>query len=817
MARRKKSIPDLREMQKALARQSLQAFVLYTTPNYLMGWVHECICWEMDKFLQDVANKKSPRLLLTVPPRHGKSTLASRSFPAYVFGRYPDMSIIATSYSADLSSRMNRDVQRIMDEEKYAELFPGTVLYGKSSRPASGGTYLRNSDIFEIVGHSGVYRSAGVGGGVTGMGADVAIIDDPIRNRADADSPTIRQNTWDWYTSTLYTRLAPGGGVILIQTRWHEDDLAGRLLEAERAGEGDRWKVINFPAIAEQDEYYQGKLVRKAGEALHPERYPLEQLLAIKQAIGSRDWAALYQQHPVPDGGAIFQAEWLRFWLPKDLPARYDTMLTSWDMTFKEGADNDFVVGQVWGRAGANFYLLDQVRGRWGFTETLHQVKQLVAKWPQVRRHLIEDKANGPAVIDMLRNNVPGIIPVEPDGSKVARAHAVTTYFEAGNVLIPHPSLAPWVNDFITELTTFPSAAHDDQCFKAGTKIATSKGDIPIEQIKIDDLVLTPFGFRRVLFAGITGFSCTISKFGISATANHPFVCKDGKIYKFNDVEEHMLSRLTFKEIFKWKFLKLLNSMDGSTPLWAEGNIILANQIQTQAEKSLKDFMSQFGNIITEKKFPKDMIFTIKTAILIIMTLVTLSVYHVQNMQRHTGKTLTKIVNISKKFVTRLMHGIGVKKEEYGIKNTGRKHTKTENGKNMSVNIAKKFIQQGILEKLGFVHTNAMCCGGITTSIKLHKKNANIVENCLNTRRDREEKNDIFVVCRVPQNTVINNLVPVYNLTIEDDHVFYANGVLVHNCDALTQACRDMQAHRTLYIDPSVVRMGAMRKGGIRW
>lgn len=397
----------------------------------------------------------------TLIPTHN-SELVSRRFPAYAFGKHPDLSIIAASYSSDLASRMNRDVQRIIDDDLYKELFPDTALYGKNIRTTAKGSYLRNSDIFEIVGHEGVYRSAGVGGGITGMGCSIAIIDDPIKDRMSADSPTIRQNIWDWYTSTLYTRLAPGGGVIVMLTKWHTDDLAGRLLETERAGEGDHWKVINFPAIAEQDEYYQGKLVRKAGDALHPERYPLEQLLAIKQAIGSRDWAALYQQHPIPDGGAIFKAEWLRFWLPKDLP-NFDLLLSSWDMTFKEGKDNDFVVGQVWGRTGANFYLLDQVRGRWGFTETLHNFQRLAQKWPMVRRHLIEDKANGPAVIDTLRNTVAGIIPVEPCGSKVARAHAVTTYFEAGNVFIPHPSIAPWVNDFIAELTTFPSAAHDDQ------------------------------------------------------------------------------------------------------------------------------------------------------------------------------------------------------------------------------------------------------------------------------------------------------------------------------------------------------------------
>lgn len=449
---------QLHALQIELARQSLVGFVYATCPGYLMGWVHEEVCAELDAFLAAVQRKASPRLLLTMPPRHGKSEIASRRFPAYALGRYPDLSIIATSYSADLASRMNRDVQRVIDDEAYSEIFPGTRLYGKNIRTVASGAYMRNSDLFEVVGRRGVYRSAGVGGGITGMGGDVILIDDPIKDRAEADSPTIRNRVWDWYTSTLYTRLAPGGGIIVIQTRWHMDDLAGRLLEAARTGEGDQWRVVNFPAIAEQDETH-----RKAGEALHPARYPLEQLHAIRAAIGSRDWEALYQQHPAPDGGAIFKTEWLRFWLPKDLPQIFDRLCISWDMTFKAGDESDYVVGQVWGRKGADFYLLDQVRARMGFTATLAAFRALADKWPQAQRKLVEDKANGPAVIDSLRHAVPGIIPVEPDGSKIARAHAVTTFFEAGNVRIPHPSVCGWVSEYVAELTGFPAAAHDDQ------------------------------------------------------------------------------------------------------------------------------------------------------------------------------------------------------------------------------------------------------------------------------------------------------------------------------------------------------------------
>lgn len=437
---------------RAVAAHGLAPFILRIMPQYRMGWVHKELCDKLDRFLLDVQAGRSPRLMITMPPRHGKSELASRMFPAYALGRNPDLSIIATSYSADLASRMNRDVQRIIESEEYGTIFPGVRLPGKNS------SQFRTATFFEVEGHKGGYRSAGVGGGITGMGGNILLLDDVLKDRASADSPTIRQNIWDWYTSTLYTRLAPGGGIIIINTRWHMDDLSGRLLAAEAAGNGDTWQVINFPAIAEQDEPH-----RKAGEALDPARYSLEQLLKIKAAIGSRDWEALYQQHPTPDGGAVFREAWFRHWKPADIPSRFEAVVMSWDMAFKASDSSDYVVGQVWGRQGAQCFLLDQVRGRWSFTETVDQVVRLAEKWPHANRKYIEDKANGPAVIDTLQRTISGIIPVEPDGSKTARAYAVTPLFEAGNVLFPQPGLYAWTEDLLSELLQFPTGAHDDQ------------------------------------------------------------------------------------------------------------------------------------------------------------------------------------------------------------------------------------------------------------------------------------------------------------------------------------------------------------------
>lgn len=447
----------LHELHRRASRQKLSEFIQFTKPDYDLGWVHEEICEILDTFLADVVDGKSPRLIICMPPRSGKSEISSRRFPAYALGRYPELSVIACSYSADLASRFNRDVQRIIDSEGFAEVFPNVSLSGKNVRTSAKGNYIRTSDLFEIVGHSGSYRSTGVGGGITGQGADILIIDDPIKDRAEADSQTVRDSVWDWYTSTAYTRLSPGGGVIVMATRWHMDDLIGRLVTRSESGSGDSFKVVSYPAIAEHDEPH-----RHEGEALHPSRYPLDRLLEIKKAIGSRDWDALYQQHPVPDGGALFRADWMNRWTESSIPPDFDMKVMSWDMTFKESKDSDFVVGQVWGVKGSSFYLIDQVRGRMDFVRTRQVFVEFTKKHPDVLAKLIEDKANGTAIINSLAVAVSGLIPITPKESKEARASAVSPLWEAGNVYIPDDS-CPWAGDFVRELLEFPSGAHDDQ------------------------------------------------------------------------------------------------------------------------------------------------------------------------------------------------------------------------------------------------------------------------------------------------------------------------------------------------------------------
>ena len=250
-----------------LAKRGLLNFALATDSRYTANWHHELLCTYLDRFVAG----EIKRLMIFMPPRHGKSELVSRKLPAYIFGRYPDTSIIATSYTADLAGRMNRDVQRIIDGDSYRLIFPKTVL-------AQNRDYVRNNDMFEIVGHRGVYRAAGVGGGITGMGGNFLIVDDPHKSREEANSAAIRDRVYEWYTSTLYSRLEEindMGGILLTCTRWHEDDLAGRLLRlADTDPLADRWHVLNLPAIAEGALHPDDP--RADGEALWPSVRPFD-------------------------------------------------------------------------------------------------------------------------------------------------------------------------------------------------------------------------------------------------------------------------------------------------------------------------------------------------------------------------------------------------------------------------------------------------------------------------------------------------------------------------------------------------------------
>lgn len=381
--------------------------------------------------LERVERGECRRLIVSMPPRHGKSMLVSTAFPAWYLGRRPRAQVITATFSQEKADDWGRAVRNQLASPWFRQVF-GHGL-------ASDSRAVRRFN----TGQGGVYIATGIGGTITGRGADLLLIDDPHKGEEEARSEKLRAKVQSWFRSDAYTRLMPGGSIVIVQTRWHEADLAG-YVQDELAHEW--WEVLNLPAI-DQD-----------GKALWPERFPVAALELIRASVGSRAWDALYQGRPSPEDGGLFRRQWWRFW--RERP-EVDEVLTSWDCAFKSTASSDFVVGQVWGRRGAERYLLDQVRGRWGFTETVQAIRGLASRWPQARLHLVEDKANGPAVIDTLRREIPGLIPVEPRGGKEARAHAVSPQVEAGQIYLPHGT--PWLPDFLEEVAAFPTGANDDQ------------------------------------------------------------------------------------------------------------------------------------------------------------------------------------------------------------------------------------------------------------------------------------------------------------------------------------------------------------------
>lgn len=442
--------------QKEKAKRSLVSFMEYDGQGTWKTAKHLNVLCEK---LEAIERKEIKRLMVFMPPRHGKSEVSTKKFPAWFLGRNPNEEVIISSYSADLAYDFSKIARDTLKEH-------GKNIFGINVPKVPGAVGRWSA----TEGGRGGLMAAGVGGPITGRGADLAIIDDPFKNWQDAASETVRNTCREWYKSTLRTRLAPGGRIVIVMTRWHEDDLAGWLLEEAKRG-GEKWEVVDLPAIADEDYDILG---RKQGQYLWTERFSPSEYENTKKAIGSKLWTALYQQKPSPDSGAVFKRYWWRFYLrnagqmtheTKDcviLPAKFDQEIQSWDCTFKDAATSDFVVGEVWGSKAANRYLLDLVRDRMDLPDTIKAIKNMSTKWPRARKKLIEDKANGPAVIQMLHNQLSGLIAVNPEGGKVVRAMAVTPEIESGNVYLPHPSIAPWILDFIEEASVFPNGKNDD-------------------------------------------------------------------------------------------------------------------------------------------------------------------------------------------------------------------------------------------------------------------------------------------------------------------------------------------------------------------
>jgi predicted phage terminase large subunit-like protein len=464
--------PSQAEAVAELARRHLIDFAILTKPGYIPGWHHE----ETAEKLEAVERGEITRLMLFEPPRHGKSELGSIRFPAWYLGRNPHRSVACASYSGDLATHFGRQARNLVADLLYEEIF-GKIISADSAA----------ADRWSTV-KGGHYIAVGVGGPLSGRGADVLIIDDPFKDYEEAFSPVIREKVWNWYISVALTRVHKGGAIILIMTRWHDDDLAGRILRQAKET-GEHWEIVSFPAIAEKDEPN-----RRKGEALWPAGKPLHELMKIRDTQGSMIWQSLYQQKPPKEQGNVFKREWFR---PHKGEPFGGLLRTSqiWDTAHKTKKVNDYSACVTMELRTGGVFLRNVWREKVEYPDLKRKAVEFQAVW-KADEVCIEDKDAGAMLIQELQRNTRlPIIPLEADKDKVLRANAATPMCESGRVY--YDADAPWVEMFFEEMMAFPGGTNDDMVDAFVHGINRLKG-IGEHAVPEPERMIVDTGFRSI-------------------------------------------------------------------------------------------------------------------------------------------------------------------------------------------------------------------------------------------------------------------------------------------------------------------------------
>jgi predicted phage terminase large subunit-like protein len=514
--------------RRTLARRSLIEFTKRFLPHYRAGWVHHDIARRLEQFMREVEQEKSPRLMLLVPPRHGKSELGSVRFPAWTLGHHPEWEFINCGYNLDLPMKFSRKVREMIRDPSYTSIFEQAVIDKESQSAEAWNTTA-----------GGGFTAAGVGGGITGKGAHILEIDDPIKNQEEADSITTRDGLWDWYWSTAYSRLAPGGGVLLIQTCWSDDDLAGRLQQRmadaadnpDDADDIDQFTIIKYPMMAEKWEYHnletdlidrfdepldpshealrlsqreKGEshpnekvtpthtLLRMPGEALHPERYNERMMRRLKANQPPRVWSALYQQNPVPDEGIYFRQEYFKF--EPQPPEHYGRKVyQAWDFAIGQKQQNDYTVGTtIIQDESDNLHLVELVRFKGDSFTIVEEVLDAAERWgSEPTAPLVigfEDGQIWKSIKPLLekimaeRALYPPYRVLKPLTDKLARARPLQGRMQQGRLWMPKD--AAWLPEVQKELLRFPAAAHDDIVDSLAWCVTLAVGEQPPKPAK---------------------------------------------------------------------------------------------------------------------------------------------------------------------------------------------------------------------------------------------------------------------------------------------------------------------------------------------
>ncbi len=424
------------------SQKSFMAFVKQMWPGFILGRHHAL----MAKKFEEIADGKVRRLIINMPPRHTKSEFASYLLPAWFLGRYPHKKVIQCSNTAELAVGFGRKVRNLVDGETYAKIFPNVALRTDSK---AAGRWATNAN--------GDYFAIGVGGTVTGKGADLLIIDDPHSEQEAAlaaSDPSVYDKVYEWYSSGPRQRLQPGGSIVIVMTRWGKRDLTGRVLQSMVERDGDEWEIINLPAIM------------PSGKPLWPEFWSLDELMALKEELPSSKWNAQYQQEPTSEEGAIVKREWWQIW-EGDSPPPCEFIIQSWDTAFTKNERSDYSACTTWGvfykdenRNDAHIILLDALKERLEFPELKSRAMEMYREF-EPDAFIVEAKASGAPLIYELRSMgipVQEFTPVRGN-DKITRINSVADLFASGRIWAPRKR---WAEEVIEEMAAFPNSDHDD-------------------------------------------------------------------------------------------------------------------------------------------------------------------------------------------------------------------------------------------------------------------------------------------------------------------------------------------------------------------
>ena len=691
-----------------------------------MQWFHKVIADHLDKVFEG----KIKKLMIFVPPQHGKSELSTRCFPPYLLGRDPNLKIALTSYNATLAEQFSGEIQRKILDERFKMLFPESRVSEKK------GEAIRTAEFFQTVGHRGYLKAVGRGGSLTGTAVDIGIIDDPLKDRQEAQSSVIKEQLWNWYTDVFETRLHNDSKQVLIQTRWYDDDLAGRLLERD-----DDWTIIEFPAIRENAENSYDK--RKVGEALWPAKHSLEKLLKVKKNEPFT-FESLYQQSPKPSYESLIYHDWQPCeFFPKDA----DVIFSGLDFGFS----NDPTTLVRIAKLGNKLYL-DEIIYQTGLTNADLVVR--INAYNEKLGEIYADSAEPKSIEELQRAKLKVIKAVKGNDSVNAGINKLREYEvyytrrsknikkEIDNyqwMMVGGKNVNKPIDDF-------------NHCFVGDTLISTDKGQIPIRDIKVGDKVLTSKGYKSVVLKHnnglkqVTKYSLQLDTFIISlcCTKNHKFKTTKG----WTEISK----------LHQGMNLYLAKSL-------TERNTIYI-KMKSISQRELKDYTELFGNTLITK-FLMGIIFIMLMAILKIITFIILILLKGAYILDLVLSRILKIIpNGLKNFIQK-----GLKLQKFG--------TKQKKAKSGILNMESEF---GLIDK----------------AINII---AQFVEK--NTKQDTQVyPNIVTKIAKLKHSELKGSWVEqVYDLTIEDEHEYFANGVLVHNClDSIRYAVYTKYSKKKLLI-----------------